>query len=1119
MRIMLFVLFAAVSQVFATNLYSQSTRLSLNMKDSEIKDVLQEIENRTSFFFMYNAAQVNVSKKVNIECESMPVSEILKELFRDTNVIFEINNRQIALTVSEGRSMQPVGKVSGTVTDSSGDVLPGVAITIKGITQGTVSDFEGKYTLSNVPDNAILVFSFVGMRTKEISVAGKALVNVELEEETIGIEEVVAVGYGSMKKVNLTGAISNIQSEDLNRSRTSTVSQALIGKMAGVQTRLMDGRPGASAQLQIRNLGTPLYIIDGIPGTASDFNNIDVNDIENISVLKDASAAIYGIRAGNGVVLITTKLGVEQKKPRININAYYGLQGFTRFPQQANAYQYMRGLAESSQNLRQATTITPEELGKWKEGKKLSDGDYRSMDYLDYMIGSSPQIYINPSATGGTDRFKYHFSLSHLDQKATIESYFFKRSSVQANLEASLAKGFRIGTQISGRVEHRHQAGVPGDDYSAVFNVITKMWPTERPYANDNPKYINSTHSINVNPATYVEDVTGWNDVLNRVVRTNLYGIYDFDFGLQIKGTYSYQYAGWTDDGQEKTYDAYKYDPASDTYHVVMGGGNQNPIRRTSRRNIEDKFAQLQVSYDKTIKDHSVSAVIAYERSENDNTYLFARTVPKTNYMPIMLFEELNSFTDEWTQQARASYIGRFNYNYKGRYLLEFLGRYDGSYLYSSDKRWGFFPGISMGWRISDESFFTSTLANVFSDLKLRVSYGQVGSETGVSAYDYLGGFNWAQGNYMFDGNLVTGIQPRGLPVTNLSWVTMESINLGLDFSFLKNKLSGQLDLFKRKVTGIPAAKYDVLLPSEVGYTLPNENLNSTANLGIEGMIQYRGNVRDLNYSVGINATLSRQKLLHTYKPRFGNLYDEYRNSTEMRWGENTWGYHCIGQFQSQEEIDTHPVNIDGQGNRTLLPGDLIYEDFNGDNIVNSYDEQPISYRTTQDNPYLNFGVSSSFYYKGFSIAMDFSGATMQSFFLNRELKIPYYDNGNSPAFLLEDRWHREDPFDPSSAWIPGTYPAVRKNMTSHSNFKTNDFYHVNMTYFRMKNFEIGYDFPFKFFGNTTDSNIRIYTNISNLFSIDNVGKKFGIDPEVADFGGRVYPQTRVYNFGLVLSL
>src|SRR5690606_36126975 len=647
---------------------------------------------------------------------------------------------------------------------------------------------------------------------------------------------------------------------------------------------------------------------------------------------------------------------------------------------------------------------------------------------------------------------------------------------------------------------------VPGDDYSAVFNVITKMWPHERPYANDNPNYINSTHSINVNPATYVESITGWNDLYNRVGRANFYAVYDFDFGLQVKGTYSYQYLGWTDDVNEFTYDAYSYDPETDTYNVVKGGGNQNPIRRTSRRNIEDNFSQVQLSYNKTLEDHAFSAVIAYEQSTSENRYLFARTVPQTNHLPIMLFSELNDFSDEWTEQARGSYIGRFNYDYKGKYLLELLGRNDGSYLYSPHSRWGFFPGGSIGWRISDEPFFSNAFGEVFSDLKLRVSYGKTGSEIGVSPYGYLGGFNWAQGNYMFDGSLVTGIQPRGLPVTNLSWVTSESTNLGIDVSFLQNRLFGQFDVFQRKVTGIPAARYDVLLPSEVGYTLPNENLNSEAILGIEGMVTYRGMARGLSYSLGLNGTLARGKSLHTYKPRFGNSYDEYRNSIEERWQDVTWGYHVVGQFKSQEEIDDYPINIDGQGNRSLLPGDLIYEDLNGDKIINEYDEQPIAYRITQSTPYLNVGINSAFTYKGFSLSMDFSGATMQSFFLDREMKIPFYGDGNSPAWLLEDRWHREDPFDPNSRWIEGTFPAIRKNLSSHSNFnRRNDFYRVNMTYLRLRNFEIGYTYDLKGInGYSGGSTAKIYTNINNLYSIDNVCNRYGHEHDIEDVSWQV---------------
>jgi len=1124
MKLTTLLFFIALFHVSAKS-YSQETRLSMKFENETLENVFSKIEANSEFSIFYKNDLIKNSKQVTGEFKDALINSILDEVLKSENLAYSIKDKLIMIVPMNIDELnitnQQQKSVSGKVIDQTGASVPGASVVIKGTTTGVITDNIGNYSLTNIPENAILQFSFVGMKMQELSVGSKTTLNVTLVDDAIGLEEVVAIGYGTQAKKTLTGAIGNVSSKALTTSIASTISSALIGKIGGVTTRLADGRPGGSTSLQIRNMGTPLYVIDGIPGTESDFNNIDINDIDNISVLKDASAAIYGLRAANGVVLVTTKLGKVNDKTKITVNAYYGLQGFTRYPQPANAYQYMLGLAESAQNQGTATTITQAELDKWKDGKKLPEGDYRSMDYLDYMIKPAPQTYINAGATGGNEKFKYHFSIGNLDQKATIESYYFKRSTIQANLEARLAKGLKIGTQISGRVEERHQAGVPGDDYNAVFNVIMRMWPTERPYANDNPNYINNTHSININPATYKESVTGWNTVTNRVMKSNIYAEYDFGFGLKAKGTYSYQYLGWTDDDFEWTYDAYTYNSSDDSYNKVVGGGNKNPIRRTGRRNILDKFSQFQLNYNKNFGKHSISAVTAYERSNNDNTYLYVHAIPQNNYIPTMLFAEQDVLTDQWTQQARASYIGRFNYNFDGKYLVEFLGRYDGSYMYSADKRWGFFPGVSIGWRISDEPFFKALLGETISDFKLRGSYGQTGSEIGVNAFGYLSGFNWASGNSVFNGNLTTGISPTGLPVTNLSWVTNISSNIGIDFSLFNNKLSGQLDLFKRKVTGIPAAKYDVLLPSEVGYTLPNENLNSTANLGVEGLLSYNGILGSLRYTIGINATLARTKSLETYKPRFGNSYDEYRSSTESRWSDLTWGYHIVGQFQNQEEIDNYNVNIDGSANRTLLPGDLIYEDVNGDKIINSLDQKPIGY-STGTNPNLSFGLNSSFEFKGFNLVMDFSGATMQTFIANNELKMPFSgtNDGNSPDWLLEDRWHHADPFDAASPWIAGKYPATRKNLTNHSNFnKTNDFYLTNIQYFRMKNFELGYTYALRFVKIENGSTLRIFTNISNLLSIDNVGKKFHIDPEIVNTGGLVYPQTRVINIGFVLTL
>jgi TonB-linked SusC/RagA family outer membrane protein len=1032
--------------------------------------------------------------------------------------------------------------VTGTVIDQLGAPLGGVTISVKGTTAGALTDSDGKYILPDVAPNATLTYSFVGMTAQDIMVNGRAKIDVTLAEASIGLEEVVVVGYGTQTKKTLSGAVSSINNESLTRTVTPMVSNALVGKVAGVTSRITDGRPGGATALSIRNFGTPLYIIDGVPRTEVDFNALEMDNIESISILKDASASIYGLLAANGVVLITTKMGKINEKPIIKIDGYVGLQSFTRFPHPPKAYTYMLGQAESAQNQGTGTTITPAILDSWKAGTydPANGIDFRSFDYYQEVVGKNfpaPQTSLNVSAQGATEKSSYFFSVGTLKQDAPIKGFFYKRNSLQLNLEARLTKGLKVGSQVSARMENNRSAGLPGwDDYANVFLAIIRNWPTERPYANDNPNYLNNTHSININPGTYKESITGFGDINNRVFNGNLYSEYDFGGGLKAKGTMAYGYRDTHNEFFEYTYNAYTYDRLANTYNIVPGGGNQNPFRATQRGQTEDIFGQFQLSYNKKFGKNTVSAVTAYERSKETYVYLLANSIPPSNYILPQFFANVNALTNTFTYSARASYIGRFNYNYSEKYLVEILGRYDGSYLYAPGKRWGLFPGVSLGWRISNEPFFES-LKNIFSEFKIRASYGTSGSETGVTAFGYLNGFDWDKSNYIFNGTTYTGVQPRGLPVTNLSWITNKNKNVGVDFTMLNGKIDGQFDVFERRVTGIPAARYDVLLPSEVGYSLPNENLNTTANRGVEGMIFYNGKIggeSGVNFKVGVNSTLSRMRNIESYKPRFGNSYDQYRNSTEDRWSNITWGYHIVGQFQSQEQIDNYPVNVDGSGNRSLLPGDLIYEDLNKDGVINTMDQKPIGYANgspsyntvtalqtipTTALPFMSFGLNATFDYKGLDLLIDFAGATMQSFIRNNDLKMPFYTNGAGTDWLIGDRWHHADPFDLTSAWIPGTNPPTRGNNTTHSNFnKTNDFYLTNITYLRLRDLELGYNIPERLLKKVNITKLRVYTNISSLFSIDNM-KKYDLDPETSATNGMVFPQTRVYNFGFVLTL
>ena len=1029
--------------------------------------------------------------------------------------------------------------VQGTVTNGDGEPIAGVSVVLKDEAGGTTTDEQGMYSLRLPDGNGLLVFTYIGYSTQEVAVANRTTIDVQLEASNEALSEVVVVGYGTQTKASITGAVSTIKSEDLVRTPAVAATSALVGKVPGVTARTTDSRPGNGANIQVRNLGNPLYVIDGVPYSTNDgtnafgfntgvsgqniFNNLGLEDIESITVLKDASASVYGLRASNGVVLITTKKGRKNESTSVNVTSYYGMQNFTRFPRPANAGQYIRGLLESAQNFGNDPSLlySPEQLTKWEAG---TEKGYKSYDYFDEVMRPNvPQYYLSANASGGSPRSNYYISLSHISQDAIIKDFDFNRTNLQANISGNLAKGLTVGTQISARVEKRHNVGVPGlDDYFNPLLSVFSMWPTESPYANDNPDYINQTHNVNVNPATYKDDVTGWVDEWWRAMNVNFTAEYDFKFGLKAKGLYSYNFTNEDFDGFEYTYDAYLYDEATDTYYTQPGFGNQNPWREKHKRNIVARFAQFQLSYDKQIGRHSISAVAAFERSDTENSYNVIHTIPSNNYIPLMRFAEQDYLADEWSIEARAGYIGRINYNFAQKYLLEVLGRYDGSYLYAPDHRWGFFPGVSVGWRLSEEAFIKNHVGGWLDDFKLRLSYGETGSEIGIGAFAYLPGYTFGGGNVndgrsaVLDGNFISGLRPRGLPITNLSWVTNRTQNVGFDFTVF-GKLSGQFDLFERRRTGLPAARYDVLLPSEVGYTLPNENLNSDATRGMDGMITWRDQVGNVQYSVGVNGTLARLRSLNTYKPRFGNSYDEYRRSIEDRWASINWGYQVEGQFQSQEEIDNHPINIDGQGNRSLLPGDLKFKDVNGDGIINDLDLEPIGYAEGA-LPYFNYGINGSVSWKGISVAFDFVGAGMQTYFRDWELKYPFQNNGNLLRSFADDHWRRADPYDPTSQWIPGTYPALRKDLNTHVNYRRSDFWVTNVRYLRLRNLEVAYSFPRQLIERVGISGLRLFANGTNLFSLDNV-KDFEIDPEISSTNGLVYPQQKLYTFGFNLSL
>lgn len=1016
-------------------------------------------------------------------------------------------------------------QVTGHVADATGEPIIGANVTVKGTTVGTITDIDGNFTLEVGSTDGTLVVSFIGYKSAEAAIKGKSPINVILQEDTETLDEVVVVGYGTQNRKSLTGAISDVKSESLTRSVSTTTAGALSGKIAGISTRAKDARPGKGISLEIRNMGAPLYVIDGIPyggNTGNDwlvnsevsgndvFNSLNIEDIESITVLKDASAAIYGLRASNGVVLVTTKKGKKNEKVSINVNGYYGWQNLTRFPELANAEQYTRGLAEAAQNRGEDpnSVYTKEELAKWAAG---TEKGYKSYDYYDMIMRKNvPQYHVNASVTGGSERTNYYLSVAHTSQEAMMPDFNYQRTNFQLNLDTKITNRFTIGAQVSGRYEKTNDVGLPGGDgyYSAILAVF-KMRPIDSPYANDNPNYIRNIDSYRngYNPAAFRRDIAGYKDSMTRYANINAYAQYDFGFGLTAKATFSYGYTNSRFDGYQYAYQIYTYDEASDTYNGTNAAGRW---RLQIDRSVPTRYMQLQLNYNKQIKDHNISAVLGYEASDYDWSKKTYGTEPSTDNLPLLQMDEINSFGDEWSYEARAGWLARVNYDYAHKYLVELLARYDGSYLYAPSQRWGFFPGASIGWRISEENFF-APLKSVVDDLKIRASIGQTGTESGVSLFGYLSGYNWNQGSAVLDGEYVTGLNQRGLPVTNLSWTKNTTKNIGFDLTMFGNRLTISADAFRKDITGVPAARYDVLLPSEVGYSLPNENLNKQAYVGTEAMATWTDHIGDFNYRVSGNITFSRYRNIESYKPRFSNSWDEYRNSSEDRWGGIYWGYQVIGQFQSEEEIKNYPVNLDGQGNTTLLPGDLIYKDVNNDGVINGMDERPIGFPEGWA-PILSFGGNIGLEWKGIDLNIDFSGGAMQGWRQNYELTNAYHNGGNSPAYLLEDRWHRLDLYDPESEWVPGRYPAIRNGEFAYNN-KNSDFWLHNVHYLRISNLEIGYSLPTWMLKPIHAQKVRIYGSVSNLCSFDNV-RQYGIDPEITAAAAVVYPQQRTFLVG-----
>lgn len=1048
---------------------------------------------------------------------------------------------RLAGLIALGLAFLPLGlsaqtqTITGRVT-SSATVAPliGVNILVEGTSTTAVTNSSGMYTISASP-TATLTFSTLGYQTQSVAVDGRTTVNVDMQEAAVALEGIVVVGYGAQTRATVSGSVSSVTATDIERTSSVTTSGALVGKMQGINTRMtvsgggrnastgdaLDGRPGSSTVIQIRNMGDPLFVIDGIPtDDPREFNQLNAADIESISVLKDAAAAVYGFRAANGVILVTTKKGDRTGSPQVRFDANYGFQNFSRYHYDStmtNAYEYMYSKVDSDQNRGIARSVSPEELAKWKSGAP----GYESTDHYPLVINNpnAPQYSLNANVSGGASRAQYYLSVGHVRSEYLMRDNAFSRTNVQANLSSDLTENFTIGTEISARQELQDNIAVQGssDIVRSLLLGIHSSWPMENPWLDPEHTMIDGTvRRIDRTVAMYDQDIAGPQTDYRRNLRGNFWAQYQLPFGPTLRATYSHQYGTRSFDKQQFSFNAWI---CTDEQDLSTCHEEETPaprVREQIKREEVEQFGSIEVRHAAEFGAHSLDGTLAFELNASEFWETGIDATPPNNLSHLIRITDVEDMSNDWGITRRASIAGRIGYDYQEKYLMTLLGRYDGSYLYDPDKRWGFFPGITVGWRITEEPFFADRIS-FLDELKLRASWGQTGREQGVSPWGYLGGATYGSGAAVFGDELVPGAAPRGLPVRNLSWVKSTAKNIGFDAILFNNKVSAEFDIFERLLTGLPAARTDVLIPLEVGYALPNENLESSSTRGFEFQIRYTDDLGPFNFSIAPNFTIARNMMLEPYRPRFGNSWEKFRDGEEERWMGTAFGYNMIGQFQSVEEIETHQINQDGQGNRTMLPGDFIYEDVNGDKIINAMDQRVIGYGTSQ-TPIISFGMQNNVTWGNVTLNVNWAGGMGYSHSRGAETKNMFQGDHNGQRWTM-DRWRRSDPYDPQSEWIPGRYPPYRQGNNTNSWTRGQDtFWRTNVRYVRLRSIELGYTIPDALTRNVGLNGVRVFTSATNPYTLDNVSH-YRIDPEVVQGTALVYPTTQVITVGFTATL
>ncbi len=1102
---------------FATDVNAQDLlkrKLTLKIQSEEIGIVLSRVEEITKAKFVYSPELIESSRKVSLIAKNETFETVLNGLFLPVGIRYEVVNNYIILSPKSNSIINSPLKevianvskitnreITGTVSNSKNEPLAGASILVKGTKKGTTSNATGSFSLSVGEDEiVVLEISLVGYQPRLVTVGKESYYTVILNAAINDLNEVVVVGYGQQKKVTITGAVSTVTTKSIVNIPVANTASTLAGRLPGLIAVQRGGQPGSdNTDISIRGFGNALIIVDGVQQS---FDQIDPNEIESISILKDASAAIFGARAGNGVVLVTTRRGKGGDKSKINFTSNFGLQTPTRFPKLADAVLYanLRNVAYLNANPGDVANqpFTAEAIEKYKSGTDLN---YQNTDWYNQTFNKwSPIQQYNINSSGGTDKIKYFLSLGYVDQGGWAKSnaFDFSRYNVRSNIDAQVSKNLTVSLDLSGRFEDQK---APAGRLQDIMEKVFSAKPTSPASFPDPTK---ASAGGGGNPLAYSQpSFSGYNRNKNKFFNGIISAKYIVPFvkGLQATARYSYVTNDQANKSWNTGYATYNYDYSTDLYTTVSQAGRTSLAQQSYQNN--NITSQLSLNYENSFGSHSIKGLLLGEYINiNNNNSRNYREGYLSNAIDQLYAGSLVGMSNDGSayEDGRISYVSRLNYEFKQKYLFEATFRYDASPRFNKDNRWGLFPGFLAGWRISEEKFMKSV--HFIDNLKLRVSHGNSGNDN-TSQYNFLTGYN-LNGNFVLGQTpaIYQGIRSTGLANPNITWENIVTNNIGLDASFWKGKLSIELDLFKRDVTGVLATRLQSL-PSTFGANLPNENINSYNNRGFELRLGHRNRMGDFNYSLEGNVSWTRGKWDRYEEPVFVDEESKARLQRSGQWMNRFFGYQSLGYFNSQKEIDEWPVNQDlgTIPNKTISPGDIKYMDFNKDGKLDDKDMHVIGRGFT---PEVMFGFNVTASYKGFDMSMLWQGATNFNTYFDKQAQVSFY-NGENILASFEDHW---TPNNLNAQYPRLTYGSVANNLF------TSTFWLQDATYIRLKNLQLGYTLPKQWLAKAKIENLRFFLSGFNLLTFDNVSP---FDPE-AQGTAWYYPQQKSISAGLSIT-